>query len=230
MLAVRDLSFLPIDLVQFGRKDERVALLASEARLDRPILAGYERLDLALAVDDQLDRDRLDPAGRKAAADLGPEQRRDLVSHQTVQDAARLLRVDAVHIDLVRMLDRVERRRLRDLVQLDAFGRLQLQEFREMPSDCFALAIGVGREVDVAGARGFHGRLELLDDVPLTFNSEVARGEVVRDVDAERTLGEIADVTDRRLHVKARGQELLDRARLRRRFHDDQRPIGGLFR
>ena len=60
-------------------------------------------LDLAFAVDDQLDRDRLHAPGREAAADFGPEQRRDLVAHQPVEDAARLLRVHAVHVDRVRV-------------------------------------------------------------------------------------------------------------------------------
>ena len=84
-------------------------------------------------------------------------------------------------------LHRVERRVFGDLVQLDALGILELEQLRQMPGDGFAFAIGVGREEDFG--RGFQRALELLDDVALPFDRQVARGEVVLDVDAERALG-----------------------------------------
>ena len=73
-----------------------------------PVLFGDEALDLALALADELERDRLHAAGGEAAADLVPQERADLVAHQPVEHAARLLRVDHLHVDLARMLERLQ--------------------------------------------------------------------------------------------------------------------------
>jgi hypothetical protein len=55
--------------------------------------------DLALAVDDDADGDRLDASGRQAGPNLSPEQRAQRVAHQPVDDAARLLGVDEILVD-----------------------------------------------------------------------------------------------------------------------------------
>ena len=73
-----------------------VAGRGREERLERPVLAGGERVDLALALDDEADGDRLDAAGRQAAADLAREQRAERVADEAVDDPARLLGVDEV--------------------------------------------------------------------------------------------------------------------------------------
>ena len=61
---VADVERLAVDPDELG--GERVAGRRREDRLERPVLAGRERIDLALALDDQADRDRLDAAGRQA--------------------------------------------------------------------------------------------------------------------------------------------------------------------
>ena len=58
---VGDGEGLAIDAHQLGR--ERLAGGRREDRLDRPVLAGREGRDLALALDDEADGDRLDPPG-----------------------------------------------------------------------------------------------------------------------------------------------------------------------
>ena len=55
-----------------------------------------EGADLALALDDQPQRDRLHASRGKPAPHLVPQQRRDLVAHQPVQHAPRLLRIHQV--------------------------------------------------------------------------------------------------------------------------------------
>ena len=84
-----------------------------EDGLDRPVLAGGERLDLALALDDEADRDRLDAAGRQAAADLARQQRAERVADEAVDDAPRLLRVDEVLVDVARVRERLADRAAR---------------------------------------------------------------------------------------------------------------------
>ena len=61
-----DVERLAVDADELG--GERLAGRGRQDRLDRPVLAGGERVDLALALDDQADRDRLDAAGGQAAA------------------------------------------------------------------------------------------------------------------------------------------------------------------
>ena len=87
-------SGLAVDPDELGR--ERLAVGRGEERLDRPVLAGGEGADLALALDDEAHGDRLDAAGRQAAADLAREQRAERVADQAVDDPPRLLGVDEV--------------------------------------------------------------------------------------------------------------------------------------
>ena len=73
---------------------------------DVPVLGGDERHPLALALDDEARRDRLHAAGREALHHLPPEDGRDLVAVEAVEDAARLLRVDEALVDLARLGER----------------------------------------------------------------------------------------------------------------------------
>ena len=78
---------------------KRSPAAVDEDRLERPVLAGDERRDLALALDDEAHGDGLHAAGRQAAADLAREQRAEGVADQPVDDAPRLLGVDEVLVD-----------------------------------------------------------------------------------------------------------------------------------
>ena len=71
-------------------------LLAGEVRVDGPVFFLLERLDFALAFDDQAQGDGLHASGGKTAADFVPKQRRNLIAHEAVEHAAGLLRVDQV--------------------------------------------------------------------------------------------------------------------------------------
>ena len=170
------------ELVEVG--GERRRLVAFEARGDRPVLLRHERLDLALALADDAHRDRLHAAGGEPAAHLLPQERADLVADQPVEDAARLLRVVLVPIELERVLDRLLNGLLGDLVEQDAVDVLLVADaLGDVPGDGLAFAIGVGRQVDVLFV--FRGLLELVDDFALAVNDLVLRLEVVLDVDAE---------------------------------------------
>ena len=99
-VAVADVDRLAVDPDDLGR--ERVAVGRREERLERPVLAGGERLDLALALDDEPNGDRLDAAGRQAGPDLAREQRAQRVADEAVDDPAGLLGVDEVGVDVAR--------------------------------------------------------------------------------------------------------------------------------
>src|SRR2546429_8201485 len=85
---------------------ERLAGVVRERRLERPVLLRFERLDLALAIDDEAERDRLDATRRKPVADLLPEERRHRVPDEPVDDSAGLLGVHQVLVDVARGLER----------------------------------------------------------------------------------------------------------------------------
>src|SRR5690242_5758944 len=96
---------LAADLEQLRRERRRVRSL--EPRFDRPVLDRLERLDLALALDDHADRDRLHAAGGQPAADLLPEQRRELIADQAIENPPRGLRLEQLLVDLGRVLQRL---------------------------------------------------------------------------------------------------------------------------
>src|ERR1700678_82679 len=73
---------------------ERWRLAGGEMRVNRPIFFLLERLDLTFALDDQAESNGLHAPGRQAAAHFIPEQRRDLISYESVEHTAGLLCVD----------------------------------------------------------------------------------------------------------------------------------------
>ena len=73
--------------------------------LDLGLLGQRLLLDLQLAVADEAQGDGLHAAGGEPLGDLLPEQRAELVADQAIEDPARLLGVDAIHIDLPRFFE-----------------------------------------------------------------------------------------------------------------------------
>src|SRR5262249_50104428 len=160
-----------------------------------PVLLALKRLDLALAVDDQADGDALDAAGAEVLLDLLPEERADLVADQAVKDAARLLGVDPVDVDLAGMLERVHHGVARDFVELDAPRIFDAERLDQVPGNRLPLAVGVGGEVNVAAVLG--GALQVVNDA-LPFGDERVRGpEAALDIDAELALGQVAHMPHR---------------------------------
>ena len=109
---------------------------------------------LALALDDEPRRDRLHAAGGEPWHHLLPEDGRDLVAVEAVEDAPRLLRVDEPVVDRARLVERALDRVLRDLVEdHPPDGHLGLQHLDEVPGDRLALAVLVRREQELVGVR-----------------------------------------------------------------------------
>jgi len=202
---------------------------AFHLRLDGPVLFGTEGLDLGLAIHHQTHGHRLHPARRQTAPHLGPQHRADLVAHQPVEHAPRLLRLELVHVEFERMQDGVVHGLLCDLVEEHALnvrvGRPNL--FSDMPGDGLALAVGVGRQQDLLCPLG--RGLDVRDDLLLALDNHVFGLEVVFNVDAHAGLGQILDVPHRCLDHVARAQVLLDRCGLGGRLDDHQRATAALL-
>ena len=61
---------------------------------------GHKGTDFPLALNNQQHGHRLHTAGRQAAGDFGPQQRRDHETHHTVEETTCLLRLDVAHIQI----------------------------------------------------------------------------------------------------------------------------------
>ena len=138
---------------------------AGEPGEEVPVLLGHEALNLALAFDHELQRDGLHAAGAHPTPHLVPEERADLVADETVEDPPRLLRIDHLHVDVQRLLDRLENCFFCDLVehQPTDLASAAPELFGEMPPDRLPFPIRVGRDVNLAGL--FGGALQLGDDL-----------------------------------------------------------------
>ncbi len=209
----RQLGLPPLHLLE-GRHELR-RRLASEASVERPVLDRDERQDLALPLGDESDGDGLHASGREAAAHLFPEERRQLVPDEAIEDSARLLRIHLVRVDLARLQERRSDRALGDLVEQDAvgLGLRQSELLRQVPADGLALTVRVGRDVERLGV----GRrlLQLVEHLLLRRQDLVLRLEALLLVDAQLRLGQVADVSHRGLDEILRIQILLDRLDLR---------------
>ena len=81
-------------------------LLGGEIGVQRPVFALLKGADLALALDNQSQCDRLDAARRQTLHHFAPEHGRDLVAVQAVEDPACLLRIDERIVDVARLGER----------------------------------------------------------------------------------------------------------------------------
>src|SRR5579863_7612986 len=179
---IRDREVLALELHQASL--ERGWLLVDELRGDRPILLLLKGLNLAFALHDQAQRYRLNTPGRNASADFVPKQWTYLVAHQTVQDAASLLRLNEVFVDFSRMLERGPHGVACDFVKDDAVELLLLgfQQSVQMRADGLSFAVGVGGQIDRFGAG--RGALQFLDDLLLGGDNAVAWRKVLLDSNA----------------------------------------------
>ena len=203
-----------VEGVELGGEHPLLVLAAGvERALEVPVRREPERDPLPLPVDDQPGRDRLDAAGGQAGHDLLPEDRRDLVAVEPVEDPARLLGLDEVHVEVTRVLGGLEDRRLGDLVEDHPLHGdvLRLELVEEVPGDRLALAVLVGGEEELVGV--LEQVLELADLGLLPLGHDVVGLEAVLDVDRQPAprlvldlrrgvggaLREVPDVADRGL-------------------------------
>ncbi|MPN03365.1 hypothetical protein SDC9_150593 [bioreactor metagenome] len=164
-------------------------------RGQRPVFLRHEGLDFALAVAHDAHRDRLHSAGRKAFFDLGPQQRADLIAHEPVEYAARLLCVYKVHIDAARLFDRVFDNRRRYLVKGDPawLAYVHIEHLCQVPGYRFALAVRVCCEVYFIGRFGLFAYA--FEYIAAAAQRNILGFEAVFHVNTELAFGKIAHMT-----------------------------------
>ena len=207
-----------------------------EGALEVPVGRDPEPHPVALPVDHEPGGDRLHAAGGQAGHDLLPQHRGDLVAVEAVQDPARLLGLDQVHVELAGVLRRLLDGGLGDLVEDHPLDRdvLRLQLVEQVPGDRLALAVLIGGEVELVGV--LEQALELGDVRLLVAGHDVIGLEVVLDVDGEPSprlvldlrggvggaLRKVADVADRGLDDVPVAEVPADGAGLGRGLDDHQ--------
>ena len=218
VLAALELAlFLPLAEIAGGKA---AAVRAGQQRVEQPVFLADEGLDLLLPVHHHAGGHGLHAPRGQALSDLAPEQRRELVAHDAVEDAARLLGVHEIPVDRAGMKDALGDDLLRDLVEGHAPGLFvrQVQQLLEMPGDRLALAVRVGREIDGPGAFGF--LFELVDELRFFAHGDVLRLEAVVYIHAHLALGKIPQMPHGRCNLIIASQILFDRFGLGGRLHD----------
>ena len=215
--------------------EPRLERIGIESAKEIPPLRGTERHALPLALHDEPGRHRLDAAGRQTAHDLLPEDRRDLVAVEPVEDAPRLLRVHEPLVDLACLLESPFDRVARDLVEDHApDGHLGLEHLEQVPRDRLPLAILVRREQELVRIGELLAKLR--DRLLLVGIDDVERFEFVLDVYTEarpglalvllghlgRAVRKVANMPDGGLDDELRPEVTGNRARLRGRLDDDE--------
>ena len=180
----------------------------AQLRVHKPVFLRLKLLDLVLAVNHHARGDGLHAPRGQPLLDLHPEQRADLVAHQPVEQTARLLGVDELHVHRARLLDRALDRLFRDLVEFHAAFALRVdaQNGRQMPRNRLALAVRVRREND--GLRALRFLADALKHFAASADGDIFRLKVMLHVYAELRLGQIADVSLRGFDLIASSQKL----------------------
>ena len=156
VVEVELVELLAVQVRQLG--SERRVGRREEVRLDAPVFARLEHLDLGFPLANQAERDRLHAAGAAAAGQLAPQDGRQGEADEIVERTAGEIGLDQRLVEFARMVNGVGDRRLGDLVEgdaldVDALQRvLFFQHGADVPRDRLALAVRVGRQIKRAGA------------------------------------------------------------------------------
>ena len=219
ILAGCELRLFAVHLCEMCRKDLARGF-RGQLCVDRPVFPRLECADLVFSVHNQTHRDRLHSACGKSAADFAPEERAELIADDAVENAARLLRIDKIKVDLVRMRHTCLHTGFGDLIELDAvvlFG-IEPEQLRQMPRNRFTLAVRVRCEPD---ARAFLcARFQILDNILFALHFDIGRLKIVLDIHAELGFRQIAHMAHRSNDLKAGAEIFLYGFRLSRRLND----------
>ena len=160
------------------------------------------------------------PPRRQLALNFFAKHGRQLIAHQSVKYAARLLRVHEVHIDFSGFFDSLVHRALGNLVEhYAAVIVVKPQSVHQMPGNGFSLPVGVGCEINLLG---FFGQARKPSDYILLFGINHVFGlEIVFYVYADCLFRQIAHVSARCVHNIIPAKIFFYRFSFRGRFHDD---------
>ena len=203
--------------------------------LEVPVAAAFEGAAGPFALHQQAHRHRLDAAGAQPPRHLLPQQRREGVTHQPIEDAPGFLGMHQLHIEVAGVLESPADGLFGDLVKHHALhGHLGAKQLQQVPADALPFPVFVRGQQQLVGA--LEGVLELLHDLFLVLRHHVKGLEGIGGVDAEvgpllalvgrrnltGVVGQVAHVPHGGFHLEVLGKEAADGAGLRRTFNNDQ--------
>ena len=174
--------------------NERTGLAnAIQCHIQRPVFPALECTDLIFPIHHQSGCHTLHPSGRKTTADLLPQKGGKLITHDPVQDAASLLRIHQVSVDLTGVGNGFLDHLLGDLIKCHTPGLVftQTHQFLQMPGNSLTLTVRVSCQVDSVCLGS--GILQFPDQVLFTLNRNVMRIKAVQ-VHAHGALGQVTQV------------------------------------
>ena len=126
-----------------------------------------------------------------------PQKRAELVSDDPVKHAARLLRVDEIHIYAAGRRHPGLHRVFRYFIERDSFylAVRYVDDGEQMPR--YRLSLTVGVRCEIYGLGFFRFCSEHIAEIGLFPDIDVFRGEAVLYIDSERALRQVSYVTDR---------------------------------
>ena len=153
--------------------------LALEVGEQLPILLGLEGPNLPLPLHHQPHRHRLHPPRRQPPGHLGPKQRRQFEAHHAVEEAARLLGVDPVHVQFAGRAEGVLNGLAGDLVEdhPPVAVSAPADGLAQVPGDGLAFAVQVGGQVNRIRPR--RQARQLLDHLLLAGQHFVVRPPLI---------------------------------------------------
>ena len=194
---------------------------AVQLYIQRPVFLRLEGADLVFTIHDQTGGHGLDAAGRKASSDLLPQQRRQLVTDDAVQNTSCLLGIYQIVVNISGVCNGFPNHLLGNLVEGDTvcFGVREIQEFLQMPGNSFSLPVRVSCQVDRVYL--FGGGLQFFDQIFLALDRDILGGEITLQVHAHGGFGKIPQMAHTCLDGIVRAQIFTNGFRLGGRLHND---------
>ena len=181
-------------LVELG--GEFCALSVSKLSGNAVVGLALESLDFLLALGYQTHGYALHATCRESRLDLAPQHRRQLKSHNTVEDTTCLLGIHQVQVDFAGMLNSFQNSGLGNLVENDATRILirQTKHLKQMPCNSLSLAVFITCEPHEIGLSGLV--FQFLDLFFLVLRYLIYGFESVLHINAEVLLVQVADVAE----------------------------------
>ena len=206
-----------------------------EGGLEIPVAATAECPTCPLPLDQQAHSNGLNATRGQAPGHFFPQQGRQGVSDQTIQDPPGFLGMNQFHVELARLVQSPTDRLLGDLMEHHPLHRhLGCKQLQQMPADAFALPVFISRQQQLISP--FEGILQFLDGFFLVFRNHVEGLEIRLGVDAEigplltflsrwnltGVVGKITHMPHGGFHAEVLGQESTNGAGLGGALNDDQ--------
>ena len=178
--------------------------------IQRPVFLGNKCPDLIFPVHNQTGGNGLNTAGRQAATDLLPQQRGQLVTHNSVQNTTGLLGIYQIIIDVPGGLNGLPNHFLGNFIKGNPLGLAvrQVQQFFQMPGDGFALPVRVSCQIDSLGRSGCC--FQFLNQVFLALDGDISGGKITLQIHTHGGLGKIPQMAHTCLHRIVRTQIFSD--------------------